>query len=113
MFQTICRLVVVDVDVDFDIDKAIVIPNTESDNAPLSAKRIHLIDIGGGQGDLMMAVAACLAQFAAITSHVTVLDVNNSSLRATAERAASAGLTNISFLHQDICACPTHYDTTI
>jgi len=106
MVRTICRLVGVNVDVDVDVDvdhnKTNVKPNTESD-APSSAKRIHLIDIGGGRGDLAMAVAACLAQFAAITSHVTVLDVNESSLRAAADRAGSAGLTNMSFLHQDIC----------
>jgi len=54
-------------------------------------RTLHLIDVGGGRGDLAIAVAACLAAQHR-TAHVTVLDVNASSLSAGRERAAAAGL---------------------
>jgi len=78
-------------------------------------RRLHLIDIGGGRGDLALAVAANLAQqfsdnnndddAAGVRSHVhvTVLDVNQSSLKAAEDRAKAASLSgNMSFICQDI-----------
>lgn len=71
-----------------------------------STRKIHLVDIGGGRGDLSMAVAAFFCNSKShniIDAHVTVLDVNESSLRSGEERARSAGLdSKISFVHCDI-----------
>ena len=54
-------------------------------------RKLRLADVGGGRGDLANAVAAFFAH-QQIRAHVTVLDVNRSSLEAGQERAKAAKL---------------------
>jgi hypothetical protein len=70
-------------------------------NAP---RVIHFADIGGGRGDLANAVAAFFAQpHIPFSAHVTVMDVNQSSLDAGRERAAAANLgSSMSFVLCDL-----------
>ena len=63
-----------------------------------SAKTLHLVDVGGGRGDLALGVALTFAE----RVRVSVLDVNTRSLEAGRERAVASGLTNISFYECDI-----------
>jgi hypothetical protein len=75
----------------------------EQDAAPNGATRVknvpqvlHFADIGGGRGDLANAVAAFFAQpHILFSAHVTVVDVNQSSLDAGRERAAAANLGSV------------------
>eukprot|EP01048_Picozoa_sp_COSAG05_P027490 COSAG05_NODE_8045_length_742_cov_1.209953_1_plen_204_part_01 len=70
---------------------------------------LRVVDIGGGRGDLALAIGACLGQRLASTLgeerlttpsreggsvgvHVVVLDINPRSLEQGAKRAADAGL---------------------
>jgi hypothetical protein len=57
----------------------------------------RIVDVGGGRGDLAVLVAQA---FPAV--HVTVIDINESSLLHGQRQAARAGLRNITFLLQDI-----------
>ena len=63
-----------------------------------SGKTLHLVDVGGGRGDLALGVAQTFEK----RVRVSVLDVNVSSLEAGRERAMASGLTNISFYECDI-----------
>ena len=81
---------------------------------PKQSKVFHLVDVGGGRGDLAHALAALCGPTTANDSlarklnpqnlqvSITVLDNNESSLKAGQERAASAGLTNVSFILYDL-----------
>ena len=62
------------------------------------AKTLHLVDVGGGRGDLALGVALTFGE----RVRVSVLDVNIRSLEAGRERAVASGLTNISFYECDI-----------
>lgn len=62
---------------------------------PMAPHKLHLVDIGGGRGDLAMTVAAFLTQAHLrkyVQAHVTVIDVNQPSLQAGETRARSVGL---------------------
>lgn len=58
--------------------------------------RVQCIDVGGGRGDLAFALASTFPQL-----HVTVVDVNESSLEAARQGAAQLNLQNIDFVHCD------------
>ena len=62
-----------------------------------SSALAHLVDIGGGRGDLAIVVAASLSSV-----RVTVVDLNEPSLEAGRERAVALNLTNINFILADI-----------
>ncbi len=76
------------------------IPETEpsggdgNDGAPAVA---HLVDVGGGRGDLAIAAAATLPNV-----RVTVVDLNKASLEAGRTRAAELQLGNIEFVLGDL-----------
>ena len=57
----------------------------------------HAVDIGGGRGDLALAVAVCFPNL-----YITVIDINQSSLDAGKYRAQQLNLTNIRFIHGDV-----------
>lgn len=59
-----------------------------------SAGLLHMVDVGGGRGDLAVALASTLGP---ARVRVTVLDLNEKSLAAGRDRAAAAALTNIGF----------------
>jgi SAM-dependent methyltransferase len=67
-------------------------------------RELNFVDIGGGRGDLANAVAAFFAQpHVRVKAHVTVLDVNQSSLDAGQDRASKLNLAdNMSFVLCDI-----------
>jgi predicted RNA methylase len=67
-------------------------------------RELNFVDIGGGRGDLANAVAAFFAQpHVKVKAHVTVLDVNQSSLDAGRDRASNLNLANnMSFVLCDI-----------
>ena len=54
-------------------------------------RALHLVDIGGGRGDLALAVAAYFAD-SPRKAHISVLDINQPSLEAGKERAKEANL---------------------
>ena len=56
-----------------------------------------ILDIGGGRGDLALAMAHCFPE-----ARVRVLDANADSLLAGEARAAEAGLENVTFTVQDV-----------
>jgi hypothetical protein len=64
---------------------------------------VHLIDIGGGRGDLSVHLASALEKEESIDRyHITVLDLNEKSLTAGRDYAISRQLSShISFLHLD------------
>ena len=106
MLKLICRLVGLNAGCDpgaavpldhQDSSKPCVLRTTEMSPPPAMPKRrrLHLVDIGGGRGDLANAVAAFVSQpsiQARVEAHVTVVDVNAPSLEAGRERALQAGL---------------------
>ena len=56
-----------------------------------------ILDVGGGRGDLALALAHCFPE-----ARVRVLDANPDSLRAGQARAAEAGVDNIAFAVEDV-----------
>lgn len=68
------------------------------------ARELYFVDIGGGRGDLANAVAAFFAQdHVRVKAHVTVLDVNQSSLDAGRQRALKSKLDDkMSFVLCDV-----------
>eukprot|EP00547_Thalassionema_nitzschioides_P013576 CAMPEP_0194249970 /NCGR_PEP_ID=MMETSP0158-20130606/21850_1 /TAXON_ID=33649 /ORGANISM="Thalassionema nitzschioides, Strain L26-B" /LENGTH=519 /DNA_ID=CAMNT_0038986633 /DNA_START=42 /DNA_END=1601 /DNA_ORIENTATION=- len=66
-----------------------------SSNMPHSKNNIkHIVDVGGGRGDLGIAMAL------AFDVHVTIVDLNESSLRAGQECAEKVGVADhMSFVH--------------
>jgi hypothetical protein len=63
---------------------------------------VHLIDIGGGRGDLAVHLASALEREYPSLYHITVLDLNEKSLIAGRDYARSRQLSDhISFLHLD------------
>ena len=74
------------------IRRLVAAENVEETGEP---RVVRFADIGGGRGDLANAVAAFFAQKQVrerIHAHVTVLDVNQTSLEAGRERAVAADL---------------------
>jgi hypothetical protein len=71
---------------------AVADETASSESVPLS-----LIDVGGGRGDLALAVAARFG----LQVRVTVIDCNESSLHAGRQRSSALGLTNIDFVCND------------
>ena len=67
---------------------------------------IGIVDVGGGRGDLAIALAASFGKRA----FVTVLDVNKKSLLAGKARAGSAGLKNVRFEECSIEDAPKRVD---
>ncbi len=61
------------------------------------AKFQSILDVGGGRGDLALALAHCFPE-----TQVRVLDANPDSLRAGEARAAEAGVKNIAFAVEDV-----------
>jgi hypothetical protein len=59
-------------------------------------RRLRIVDVGGGRGDLALCVAQALPH-----CDVTVIDTNSKSVADGAARAASTGLANISFICDD------------
>ena len=61
-------------------------------------RTLQLVDVGGGRGDLSMALAASFAHDQSKmdssyqSAHITVIDINQTSLEAGKARAAAAGL---------------------
>jgi hypothetical protein len=87
---------------------------SDADPSQVSPRHLHLVDIGGGRGDLAMTVAAFFGQPHILRDHhiratVTVLDVNESSLQAGDARAQQIGLDNMSFVLCDV-ADPAQID---
>ena len=66
---------------------------------------IRVVDVGGGRGDLAMAVAAAFLAMGnnLLQVHVTVIDINQQSLDAGCQRAKAAGLAHaMSFVLCDV-----------
>ena len=58
---------------------------------------VRIVDIGGGRGDLAMAIAAFFnnSNHCSRNIHVTVIDMNQNSLDAGRQRATAAGLSQV------------------
>jgi len=73
---------------------------------PQSKRHVHLVDIGGGRGDLANAVAAFVSQAEVancVDVHVTVIDNNKPSLDDGKQRATDAGVVDrMSFVLCDV-----------
>jgi hypothetical protein len=71
-----------------------------------AATQLHLLDIGGGRGDLANAVTAFFAQPQIqkhVCAHVTVIDINQPSLEAGKTRAEASDLQSyMSFVYCDL-----------
>lgn len=76
---------------------------SRAQDAPI---QLHLLDIGGGRGDLANAVTAFFAQPEIqkhVCAHVTVIDINQPSLDAGKARAEAADLQSyMSFVYCDL-----------
>lgn len=67
-----------------------------------SLEGLHVLDIGGGRGDLAVAIAKEMKR-QNTSSRVTVVDMNAQSLRGGEEYAASVGVSDrISFVESDL-----------
>ena len=83
------------------IQKVLNIPCDDLGSCP--SRTLHLVDVGGGRGDLALAVVAFFNHETNHKVHVTVLDVNESSLKAGKERAEAAKLSRyLSFVLCDL-----------
>ena len=70
---------------------------------------VHIVDVGGGRGDLAIAVAGAFPAW-----RVTVVDINATSLAAGSARAAAEGLQNIRFIRcgvEDVMTALSTCDT--
>ncbi|KEP62609.1 UNVERIFIED_CONTAM: methyltransferase domain-containing protein [Hammondia hammondi] len=70
--------------------------------------RNRCLDIGGGRGDLGFALATYFPQL-----HVTVLDINATSLAAARQRAVDAGISNMEFICEDFSRYELSSDTIL
>nr|PIL97823.1 methyltransferase domain-containing protein [Toxoplasma gondii COUG] len=70
--------------------------------------RYRCLDVGGGRGDLGFALATYFPQF-----HVTVLDINATSLAAARQRAVDAGISNMEFICEDFSRYELSSDTIL
>ena len=61
-------------------------------NLPTDKHPICLVDVGGGRGDLALAIGQCLGAALEIEVHVLVPDINSRSLEQGEQRARVAGL---------------------
>jgi hypothetical protein len=89
-------------------------------NRTCSSSPVHVVDIGGGRGDLGLAVATCFAKCFAEGAvgvdggvngaggrvHVTVVDNNTTALTEGKRRAEEAGVCNIDFVEVSPLAPP-------
>eukprot|EP00919_Chromeraceae_sp_WS-2016_P022981 GHVR01054681.1.p1 GENE.GHVR01054681.1~~GHVR01054681.1.p1 ORF type:complete len:619 (+),score=75.90 GHVR01054681.1:792-2648(+) len=73
---------------------------------------VHLLDVGGGRGDLAIALAGCLAEDVS----VSVVDINGASIAAGRSRAKELELTNVSFREvsiEDVSFGPGEIDIVV
>ncbi|CBZ49682.1 conserved hypothetical protein [Neospora caninum Liverpool] len=70
--------------------------------------KIRCLDVGGGRGDLAFALATSFPQL-----HVTVLDINATSLAAARLRAEDAEIPNIDFVCEDFSQYEISSDTKL
>lgn len=71
--------------------------NNDNGNNVSSHEQYHIVDVGGGRGDLALCIASVF-----LNSRVTVIDTNEPSLNAGREKARLINLTNIQFISGDV-----------